>query len=406
MQAHSPDRFALKVSRAVLPSGILHDATILIEQGKIADVYSSVPHLDVPQTFILEDAILLPGFIDLHVHGGGGWRLGIQDDHGTKPVSEIGRFLARTGVTSFLPTVATTSDAKMASAVRQVADLVGKDYGGAEVLGSHLEGPYLNPEMKGAMRKELFRDPSEEHFMPFWEASEGTISYLTLAPERDGALKFVKTLCNLGVVVSAGHTNARATEMEAAFQSGISVVTHLFNAMRGIHHREPGVVGAALANPHVWVELIGDGIHVHPSVMRLAIRAKGNDRVAIITDGGSFTGHPDGTFEEGERVVTVKDGKVTLPDGTLAGSASPMNRNCTVLVEKVGMSWSEIAQITSANPAALLGIANRKGSLEAGKDADLVALSTNGDVVLTVVRGQVVYQKGESEPFNGHHVNT
>ena len=184
------------------------------------------------------------------------------------------------------------------------------------------------------------------------------------------------------------------------------VSTYLFNAMRGIHHREPGVAGAALAHPQVWVELIGDGIHVDPAVMRLAIRAKGVERVAVITDGGSFTGHPEGTFEEGERVVTVKDGKVALPDGTLAGSASPMNRNCLVLAEKVGMSWPEIAQMTSANPAKILGIEDRKGSLEVGKDADMVAVAANGDVLLTVVRGRIIYQKGESEAKLPPHVNT
>lgn len=241
--------------------------------------------------------------------------------------------------------------------------------------------------------------------MPFWEASEGTMKYMTLAPEREGALRLVEKLCSLGVVVSAGHTDARAAEMDTAFRHGVSVVTHLFNAMRGIHHREPGVAGAALAHPQVWVELIGDGIHVDPAVMRLAIRAKGVERVAVITDGGSFTGHPEGTFEEGERVVTVKDGKVTLPDGTLAGSASPMNRNCLVLAEKVGMSWSEIAQMTSANPAKILGIEDRKGSLEVGKDADMVAIAANGDVLLTVVRGRIIYQKGESEAMVLPHIH-
>lgn len=396
--------FYIQADQVILPSGLASNTTLLIDNGKIAGVYPeklSATESSYIQHLLFENAILLPGFIDLHVHGGGGWRIGLAN-RDVNAVEQVSRYLATTGTTSFLPTIATTTDDMLLKTVKQAASLVNKPLDGATVLGIHLEGPYLNPEKKGAMQQELFRDPSIEHFSQFWEVSQGSIRYVTLAPERNGSLALIRELCKLNVVVSAGHTNARADEINMAFASGITVVTHLFNAMRGVHHREPGVAGAALSHPDVWVELIGDGIHVHPAVMQIALRSKGIEKVAIITDGGSFMGQADGSYTEGHRTVTVKNKQVTLPDGTLAGSASPMNHNCMVLANELGLSWSDIAKLTSLNPARILGIDQRKGSLEVGKDADLVVMKPDGEVLLCMVEGRIAYQKEEQANLSQH----
>lgn len=384
----------IEAAQVVTPSGT-KQARITIVDGKIHDIRPTQgPASQSPEALsYMQDTLVLPGFLDLHVHGGGGWRIGLNNKGDENPVAKVSQYLATTGTTSFLPTIATTSDEALRETVTTVAGLVDTDTAGALVLGSHVEGPYLSPEKKGAMQQQFFIDASMDHFREFWDASEGTIRYMTVAPERIKSWGFVREVKALGVVVSAGHTNAYAADMRIAFDHGINVVTHLFNAMRGIHHREPGVAGAALANPEIWVELIGDGIHVDPTVMQIVLRSKGVHKVAVITDGGSFMGQPDGTYKEGHRDVTVCDKKVSLPDGTLAGSASPMNVNCLVLRNEVGLSWSDIARVTSLNPAKILGLEHRKGSLEVGKDADIVVMKTNGEVLLTLVQGRIVYQK-------------
>ncbi|MFA5551193.1 MAG: amidohydrolase family protein, partial [Trueperaceae bacterium] len=237
--------------------------------------------------------------------------------------------------------------------------------------------------------------PDLQEFEQVWEAAGGTVRYVTLAPELPGATQFIERLTALGVHVSAGHTDALAHEMQDAYAAGLKGVTHLFNAMRGVHHREAGVAGWSLAHGPSWAELIGDGVHVNPTVMRLAIRAKGAERVAIITDAGAFTGLPNGLYHEGYRTVSVLDGVCTLDDGTLAESMSPMNRNCMVLLNHVGATWEQVATMTSLVPATMLGLADSRGSLEAGKDADLTVLNAQGEVLLTAVRGRVVYRREE-----------
>ncbi|MFA7460443.1 MAG: amidohydrolase family protein, partial [Trueperaceae bacterium] len=314
------EKLAITATRVVTPSGVLQGATLLTSGRHIKSIQSAAGAALDPGTTHLtfENATLLPGFIDLHVHGGGGWRVGVdshllgQPAQDSDPLIELSRFMASTGVSAFLPTLSTASRDDMLTTVRQVRRLVGADLPGADVLGTHLEGPYLNVNRKGAQREDLIRAPDLQEFEQVWEAAGGTVRYVTLAPELPGATQFIERLTALGVHVSAGHTDALAHEMQDAYAAGLKGVTHLFNAMRGVHHREAGVAGWSLAHGPSWAELIGDGVHVNPTVMRLAIRAKGAERVAIITDAGAFTGLPNGLYHEGYRTVSVLDGVCTL----------------------------------------------------------------------------------------------
>lgn len=395
--ATPPEPLAITAARVVTPGGVLQNATLVTDGARILHVTRNEP-ANGPTHLRFEDATLLPGFIDVHVHGGGGWRVGAgtdllnRPDADPDPLVNMSRFMATTGVTGFLPTLSTASKEEMLATVTSVARLVGQDLPGADVLGTHLEGPYLNVAKKGAQREEFIRPPDRAEFIEVWQAAQGTARYVTLAPELDGAAEFIEWLTGLGVFVSAGHTDALASHMERAYAAGLQGVTHLFNAMRGLHHREPGVAGWALAHDRVWVELISDGVHVHPTAMRLALRAVGADRLAAITDAGAFTGLPDGVYDEGYRTVTVRQGVCTLEDGTLAESMSPMNRNCMVLLNDVGATWPEVASMTSLVPATMLGLQERRGSLTPGKDADLTVLGPEGEVLLTTVRGRVVHR--------------
>ncbi len=398
-------RFAVRAGRVVLERDVLRDGVVVVEDGRISAVAPSaaglaagLPTLDFPT------GTLLPGMIDLHVHGHGGWRVG-SEDAPAEAVRGMRRALAATGVTGFLPTIATASDEVMLDAVRAVAEQTDRRVlgepegvggapdpdGGARVLGSHLEGPYLNPVRKGAMRGDLMRRPDVAHFERAWEASEGTVRYLTLAPELDGADELIDHLVARGIVVSAGHTDATAAQTRDAFARGVRSVTHLFNAMRGLHHREPGVVGAALTSGAPMVELIADGVHVHPDVLRLAIAAKGADRVVVVSDTGRYAGMASGTYEEPGRTVVVDGVRCAYPNGTLAGSASPMHRNVALLRDAVGRTWPEIAAMTATNAAALLGLGHRTGRIAKGLDADLFVLDDGGDVSCTLVRGRPVH---------------
>ena len=389
---------SVRARRVVLPQGVLEDGVVSVRDGLITGIAAA--HAVSEPTFTFPDATLLPGVIDLHVHGSGGWRIG-SDGSQDEQLAGMRRSLAKSGVTGFLPTIATAPDDVTLAAVRAVAramaarDDANEGPAGAGIIGTHLEGPYLNPKRKGAMQAELMRPPDIAHFETLWEASAGTVRYVTLAPELAGAQALIPRLRERDVFVSAGHTDASAGQIREAFGQGVQGVTHLFNAMRGLHHREPGVVGAALGDADTWVELIGDGIHVHPDVMRLVLNLKGPRRIAIVSDTGRYAGLPPARYEEAHRTVIVDGLRCAFPDGTLAGSASPMNRNLMLLHDQLGVSWPDIALMSATNPATMLGIAQRTGSLEVGKHADIIALDHAGQVQLTLVRGRIAYTPDE-----------
>jgi len=391
----------------VLERAVLHDAVVVVADGRIESIGPLGTTLDTGlPTLRFPTGTLLPGMIDIHVHGHGGWRIG-ADEQPEDSVRGMAHALAATGVTGFLPTIATATDDVTRAALAAIGSLSedvvhGGSRGastpqrGARIFGSHLEGPYLNPVRKGAMRADLMRRPEVAHFTRLWEAAQGTVRYLTLAPELEGAGALIDHLVKEGVVVSTGHTDATAAQTHDAFARGVRSVTHLFNAMRGLHHREPGVVGAALTAGAHMVEVIADGVHVHPDVLRIAIAAKGVSRVTVVSDTGRYAGMPSGTYHETERTIVVDGVRCAYPDGTLAGSASPMHRNVALLRDAVGCSWTEIAAMTATNPAELLGIGHRTGRIAVGHDADLFVLNDRDVPACTLVRGTLVHQVADS----------
>lgn len=393
----------IRAGQVVSAEEVLTDAVVEISGGRITHLGAAAGRQE--PTHWYPDATVVPGMIDVHVHGCGGWRVGADEGDPDVVLGGMRRALASMGVTSFLATIATAEDEVTVAALRSVVRLGGPleqdGSQGALVLGSHLEGPYLNPKRKGAMRPDLMRAPDVAHFETLWDTSEGSIRYITLAPELDGAKALIPLLTARAVHVSAGHTDALHAEMLEAFEWGVSGVTHVFNAMRGIHHREPGVAGAALSAPGVWVELIGDGIHVHPDVMRLVIAAKGPRWVTIISDAGRYAGMPSGTYHEGHRTMVIEGYRCAYPDGTLAGSASPMNHNLMLLRERLELPWPTIAMMTAANPARMLGVADRKGRLAPGMDADLVVLGPTGDVEMTVIGGLIAHVRADGDGRTG-----
>ncbi len=334
-----------------------------------------------------EGLCLLPGFVDLHVHGAMGWEV---MDGAAEGLRAMARFYARHGVTAFLPTTWTASDAAAGAALEAVASVMGPVPGGAAVVGAHLEGPYLNPAKTGAQDSSLIRRAGPAEAREYLDS--GLVRLITLAPEYPENLWLVEECTRRGVAVSAGHTEAGLEELKEAVARGLRHVTHCFNAMLPLGHRDLGTVGAALALPELNVELIADNIHVHPEAQKILVQVKGPERVILVTDAIRGAGMPDGEYPIDTRTITIQKGEARLPDGTLAGSVLTMERALRNVVAATGRPLRECWPMSSLNAAREIGLSASKGSLEAGKDADLVLLDADFNVAMTVAAGEIVYE--------------
>ncbi|MGH9000047.1 MAG: N-acetylglucosamine-6-phosphate deacetylase [Acidimicrobiia bacterium] len=330
---------------------------------------------------------LVPGFVDVHVHGGAGTDVMDADLDGLRALA---RFHATCGTTALVATTWAASEAATADAVAAVAAVTGPVDGGATILGVHLEGPWINPARAGAQDRTHLRLPSVDEAERLLES--GAVRIVTLAPELDGAGAVIATCRERGAVVAAGHTEASYDEMAAAARAGVRHVTHTYNAMAGFGHRQPGTVGAALALPDLRCELIADGVHVHPAAMAVLARAKGTEGVVLVTDATRAAGMPDGPVDLGGRRGVCCGGAVRLADGTLAGSTLTMDAAVRTFARASDWGWDRLWRAASANAADTLGLAT-KGRLVAGADADLVLLDAAGGVVLTVAGGRIVYRR-------------
>lgn len=339
---------------------------------------------------------VLPGFIDLHVHGGMG-----ADTMDATPdaLATMAQFFAEQGVTGFCPTTMTAPHEQILKAVKNVAAAAPlyASTPGARVLGIHVEGPYISPLFPGAQPAEYIQEPSLEKFNALLDA--GPIALITLAPEMNGAAELIKFARDKGVVAVIGHTDASYEECVAAVEWGASQATHTYNAMSGLHHRRPGTLGAVLSLDEIDAQLIADNIHVHPAAMKILSRCKGADRTILITDAMRAAGLDEGNYTLGGQKVTVTEGACRLEDGTLAGSILTMDQALRNFMAATGLSLDQAWAATSRNAARSLGLDDRLGSIGEGYWADIVLLDERYEVVATIVGGEVAYLR-DSERLN------
>jgi N-acetylglucosamine-6-phosphate deacetylase len=334
------------------------------------------------------DYHLLPGLMDLHIHGIHG-----KDvmDASEEALQEMSHALAAQGVTGFLATTMTARAAQL-EAVLKICPAAMLHREGAAILGVHLEGPFIAASKIGAQCREGLCEPNVSLMRRWQKLAQGAIKIVTLAPELPGALSLIQALHDMNVIASVGHTDATYDQTCAAITAGCTQATHLFNAMRGLHQREPGALGALLLSDRVTAELIVDGVHLHPAMVELALRVKGKDKLLLVTDAMRATCLGNGHYDLGGQQVEVQAGKATLGDGTLAGSTLRMPEALLNMVHFSQCSFAEAIGMASMNPARVLKLETRKGSINVGKDADLVVMNPAAQVVLTMREGREIFR--------------
>ncbi|MHB1946820.1 MAG: N-acetylglucosamine-6-phosphate deacetylase [Gammaproteobacteria bacterium] len=338
---------------------------------------------------------LVPGFIDLHTHGANGSDV---MDATQDALINICKTLAREGTTGFLATTMTASSEAIEKALANVREVMQISQNvGASILGVHLEGPFISAKKIGAQCANEILSPTVASIQRWQKVSGNAIKLLTLAPELENSREVIRYLKQNNIIASMGHTHASYAESMIAIEEGCSHATHLFNAMRGIHQREPGIVTAALLSEKVIAELIVDGVHLHPAIVELAFKLKGKDKIVLITDAMRAKCLHDGVYELGGQSVVVKNKVASLEDGTLAGSVLTMNSALQNVLAFTGCSLADAIKMAAENPARELGIFSKKGSIALNKDADLVVLDDKLKVVLTLCGGNIVYEAGPNQ---------
>jgi N-acetylglucosamine-6-phosphate deacetylase len=371
----------------ITPMEEIADGLVTIENGKIIHVGRwTEDRIDRLQDF--RGCYVAPGLVDIHVHGGGGHSA--MDPEGIPGLSE---FLARGGVTSYLPTTHSAPHERIMESAKAISGGVRRGVDGAIPLGVHMEGPYISPDMCGAQNPDHIRPPDISEIAEVYDASGKNLRVVTLAPEREGGLDAIRWLASRGVVPAAGHTEATHDEMVYAIDAGLSHASHLFNQMRGFHHREPGAAGAALTDDRVTVELVADGFHLHPAILRIASRIKGPAKTALVSDSIPATGLLEGEYDFGGRRITVSGGRSLLESGRLAGSTITLSDAVRNMIRLAGVSVREAVEMASTTPARIAGASGCKGRLAEGMDADITILDGNLSPVLTMVAGEIVHRR-------------
>jgi N-acetylglucosamine-6-phosphate deacetylase len=386
-------RFVISARRVATPSELLQDAFVAVEGATVREVGRGRPPASAGPVVQLGDVIVAPGFVDLHVHGGGGHDVNRSTpDECARAARRVAAFHARHGTTSLVATTVSDTHEVLLSAVQGIAEVA--EEAGSGVLGTNLEGPFISRVRAGAQYPSALRSPSEREFSQLLERARGTLRLITVAPELPGALQVLRAAASAGVVAAIGHTDADYPTSIAAFDAGARHVTHLFNAMPPLHHRRPGPAGAALADPRVSVEVVSDGAHVHPAVIAL-VASLVAERLVLVTDAIGPAGAPPGRYHLGPIEVLVSEERSVLADGsgTVAGSVLTMDKAVGFAVNKAGVPLLTALQAASLNPASVLG-EKSKGRLAPGADADLVVLDANLRALATVIAGRAVYDPG------------
>jgi len=376
--------------RLISAGGVVEYPLVSIEDGRVSRIesISGGDHERVTATHHFPEATLVPAYVDIHIHGCAG-----HDVMEATPeaLNVIGSYLASRGVGAYFPTTVTSPRDETIRSLAGLAAEIGRGikagHRGATPLGIHLEGPFLSHLKRGVHTDALLEAPSIPLFDRFWEASDGKICLMTIAPELPGAAELIAHATALGVRCSMGHSDAKVCEAETGFMAGARSATHTFNAMRAIDHREPGLAAFVLDKRCLYAEIICDGIHVDPLMVRLFFRAKDEDRIILVTDGMSATGMPDGTYMLGDMEVEVRDGRCTS-DGTLAGSVLTLDRGVQNLMEFTGAGLNTAVAAASHNPSQLMGIEDNWGSVDAGRMANITVLSRSAEVIQTFLAGR------------------
>ncbi|MCD1411015.1 N-acetylglucosamine-6-phosphate deacetylase [Vibrio vulnificus] len=365
----------------------LQDAVLSVDsQGNISAIaaYDSQQHRTVTD---LGAVSLMPGLIDSHVHGSQGCDV-MDATHAS--LNTMSRYFASLGVTAFVATTVTAPVAKIRAALAQVAKSKQQGVEGAEILGAYLEGPYFTEKNKGAHPTQWFRELAVEELDNWISYSDNQLLKVALAPEKEGAMAAIRYLASQGISVMLGHTDASYQQVKAAIDAGAKGIVHCYNGMRGLHHRDPGVVGAGLLHPECYVEMIADGHHVHPAAIEVAHRCCGS-RMTLITDAMCATGMPDGQYTLGEYQVEMKQGVVTTQDGGLAGSTLTLIEGVKNIQHWLNLPFEQAWLMASHTPAKSLGIQHQLGTLEVGKRASMVALGSDFSIDKTWVNGRLVF---------------
>ena len=369
--------------KIILENGILENK-VLVFDDKILDILDEAPKnceiIDAKGKYVS------PGFIDIHIHG----NMGKDTMDATKEaLTTIAKSIVRHGVTSFLPTTMTMDQESIYNALDAIKSLMGYGEDKAEILGAHLEGPFINQKYKGAQNESYIIDPSYE----FIEKYKDVIKVITYAPEQDEDFKFTKEVVkNTDIALSIGHSKATVNQATEAINLGARNITHLFNAMTPLNHRNPGVVGAGLTSD-VYCEIIADKIHISEDLFQFILDNKGEDKLILITDSIEAGGLEDGEYSLGGQKVTVKDSQARLESGALAGSVMPLNKMVYNFLNNTNLDIRKVVRLAAINPARSIGIDKTKGSIEIGKDADIILIDEDINCYMTINKGNIVYKK-------------
>ena len=349
-------------------------ADVCVENGVFSDSADG-------ETVDCTGLMMIPGLVDVHTHGAIGYE---AKDTSLEALEALSNFEAEHGVTAFLPTTATESTEDLKNAALNIAEAK-KVVKGAKIGGIHMEGPYFSMKYKGAQNPEYIRNPSAKEFFEINEASGNIVKLISIAPESDGAEEFVKAVKDK-VKIAAGHTDADYETMVKAIEWGVTQLTHSFNAMRGLHHRNPGALGAAI-DSDIFCELISDGMHVHPAMVRLFYKAVGRERLVLISDSVRSAYLPDGEYDSCGLKVLVKNGKATLEDGTIAGSSSTLF-DCLKQAVSFGIPLEDAVRATTYNPAKAVGIESEYGTIKKGRAADFLLVDESLNLKVVYIDGK------------------
>ena len=390
---------AFTAAKLLTPNDTLERPLLLVDQGHVVEIADYADRQLSPGVSVTDfgDSVIAPGYVDIHIHGSSGYD--VMDD-APEALPAIERLLTRHGVTSYFPTTVTAPIDTILRALERLADAIEKCEQDCEItpgqkkpnragrampLGIHLEGPFISHPCRGVHPPDLLLPPRLETFERFWQAARGRICIITIAPELDGAIELTAAAAARGVCVSLGHSDADFSATERAIAAGARHATHTFNAMRPLQHRNPGILGAVLTDNRITGDIIADGIHLDPSIVKLFARAKGLDQAVLITDAIAATGMPDGRYRLGSFEVDVKDGKCTR-DGKLAGSVLTMDRAVRNLARFAEWDLPQAVAAATRNPARVARC-TYKGVLNAGADADFAVLDAQGNVLRTFIGG-------------------